>query len=391
MVLSWLAGDWKHTARFWAKKDYGFSFDQSQATLNLEESVVKNAQAPVLAALLFVDDSRKTERSQAFGLTLLVLAIIAFVMVCTSIGKTGPAGFGAQRIEGVTAASGNEDGTAIADNEGNRLLFINPSGQIVGMCGLDDRETPITTATVIRQTREEVLVAGVAHAEDGESVKTEAVLKFNIDGEYLGTVWKKDYTGEAVQAAPSIRDITTDDTGKLILTQFGLQEDIESYYDGTVTAYPQDGGDGKVLRKAVTPRDSTSFAIHYDPKDDRCDMADVYGRLFVERDNSGIGELANTGNRTLKVRAFDVSGDRAVLYDGQSQALYSADNLFGNTPLQLKELDTGTRCNAVSICGDTVTTILNNDAVRIYDLQSGSSKELTEVPLIAPKSPLAES
>jgi hypothetical protein len=51
-VLSWLAGDWKHTARWWAKKDYGFSFDQSQAVLNLEASVVKNVQAPVLAALL---------------------------------------------------------------------------------------------------------------------------------------------------------------------------------------------------------------------------------------------------------------------------------------------------------------------------------------------------
>ena len=51
-VLIWLAGDWKHNARGWIQRDYGFSYDQAQTLLNTEESVVKDVQAPVLTALL---------------------------------------------------------------------------------------------------------------------------------------------------------------------------------------------------------------------------------------------------------------------------------------------------------------------------------------------------
>ncbi len=180
-----------------------------------------------------MDDSHKLKHSQAFRLILLVLAIAAFAMVCTGIGKTEPLGFGSQRIEDATAALSNEKGTVIADDEGDRLLFINTSGQLVGMCGLDDKETPITTATVIRQMGEDVLVAGVAHAEDGESIKTEAVIKINMDGAYLDTVWKKDIEEDMVQATQSIRDITTDDKGNLILIQFGMQRDLDLYCSST--------------------------------------------------------------------------------------------------------------------------------------------------------------
>lgn len=330
-----------------------------------------------------VDDSRKSKHSQVLRLTLLVLAIAAFVMVCTSIGKTRPTGCGPQKIEGVTLASTSERGTVIADSEGDRLLFVNPSGQLVGMHGLDGKETPITSATIIRQVGEDVFVAGIAHAEDGESIKTEGVLKFNMDGEYLGTVWKKDYEKDAVQAMQTIRDITIDDEGNLILIQFGLHEDIDLYYDGTVTRYPQNAGDGQVLRKAVSPGDYAAREIRYDPKGDRCAMTDIYGGLFVERDNSGKGVRADTGNTTMLVKAFDINGDRAVVYDGKSHVLFRAENLFGDTQLRLEELGAGMQCNTLRLCGDTVTMVLDNDVVRIYDLQSGSSKELAEIPLIA--------
>ena len=83
--------------------------------------------------------------------------------------------------------------------------------------GLDDKKTPITTATIIHQAGNNVFVAGVAHGKDGESIGTEAVLRFDLDGEYLGTVWKKDYGEGVIQTSQSVRDITNNDEGDLIL------------------------------------------------------------------------------------------------------------------------------------------------------------------------------
>ncbi len=73
-----------------------------------------------------------------------------------------------------------------------------------------------------------------------------------------------------------------------------------------------------------------------------------------------------------------------MLYDGESHALFRTNNLFGGEQLQLEELDGGMRCDDITVCGNNVTTVLDNNAVRIYDLRSGSSRELTEAPLIAP-------
>ena len=69
-VLLWLAGDWKHNARGWAREDFGFAFDQSQSMLNLENALVQNAQAPVLSALV------------TLGATPCCLVLGAFLAVC---------------------------------------------------------------------------------------------------------------------------------------------------------------------------------------------------------------------------------------------------------------------------------------------------------------------
>ena len=69
-VLLWLAGDWKHTARGWAREDFGFAFDQSQSVLNLENALVSNAQAPVLSALV------------TMGATPCCLVLGAFLALC---------------------------------------------------------------------------------------------------------------------------------------------------------------------------------------------------------------------------------------------------------------------------------------------------------------------
>ena len=80
------------------------------------------------------------------------------------------------------------------------------------------------------------------------------------------------------------------------------------------------------------------------------------------------------------IQTFDMRGDTAVMYDENSNALIRVDDLFGDP--KLKDLDATARCNKVKMSGNTVTTIVDTGAVRIYDLGSGSMRELTEAPLI---------
>lgn len=79
--------------------------------------------------------------------------------------------WGSERFENASVASSSESGTVVADSDGERLLFIDPSGQLVGVFGLDDKETPITSATAIHQVGSDVYVAGIKHAEDGKAIK----------------------------------------------------------------------------------------------------------------------------------------------------------------------------------------------------------------------------
>ncbi|MEE1158677.1 MAG: MFS transporter [Atopobiaceae bacterium] len=327
-----------------------------------------------------MDKPHNPKRARILKIVLFVLALGAFVMICTDIGQTPAAAFGPERCEDASVASSNENGTVIAVNNGERLLFIDPDGQLVGVYGLDDEGAPITEALVIHQAGTDVYVAGTKHAGDGENIKTEGVLKFSMKGDYLGAVWKKDYEEGDIHVSPSISDITTDDEGDLMLVQFGQQKMHTILFKGTVTKVAQGGADEQVLREAVYPSDSFPYDIRYDPASNRCAMTDIYGNLFVEPDDGDESVPVSTGDRTLMIQAFDIRGDMAVMYDENSHALVRADNLYGD--IQLRDLYSTDHCVSVEISGDTVTTVLETGVVRTYDLASGSMHDLTEAPLI---------
>ena len=327
-----------------------------------------------------MNNSNKPNGARVIKILLFVLAIAAFVMICTDIGKTRTSAFGPERFEDASLASSSENGTVIADSNGERLLFLNPSGQLVGVYGLDDKSTPITGATAIHQVGTDVYVAGTKHAEDGENIQSEAVIKFNMKGQLLGTVWKEEYEEGDIQVTPTVGDITSDDEGNLILVRFGQQKMHTLYFAGTVTKVAQKGAEEQVLRETVYPKDSFPFDIRYDSQNDRCAMTDIYGKVFVERDDSGEAVQVPIGDKPLMIQTFDMRGDTAVMYDENSNALIRVDDLFGDP--KLKDLDATARCNKVKMSGDTVTTIVDTGAVRIYDLGSGSMRELTEAPLI---------
>ena len=244
-----------------------------------------------------MDKPRKPHYARVIKIVLFVLALGAFVMVCTDIGQTKAAAFGPERCEDVSLASSNENGTVIAADSGDRLLFLNPDGQLVGVYGLDDEGAPVTEASAIHQAGNDVYVAGIKHAEDGENIKTEGVLKFNMKGDYLGTAWKKDYEKGDVHVSPSISSITTDDDGNLILVQFGQQKMQTVTLAGTVTQVAQGGANEQVLREAVYPHNSFPYGICYDPTSSRCAMTDIYGKLFVEQgDNNELVPVSTATN-----------------------------------------------------------------------------------------------
>lgn len=326
-----------------------------------------------------MEELRKQKRAQVIKVLLAVLAVFAFVLVCTDIGKTRPTTVNMQTIRSASAASSGEGATVVAERESDSLLFINSSGQLVGIFGLDDREAPINEAMGIHQSGNNVYVLGVKRAEDGEKIQTEAILKFDIAGGYLGTVWKQDFEASDIQVNPSVTDFTTDGDGNLILVRFNEQEMHSLDFDGNVTKVMLDGTEEQVLRESVYPENSISFEIHYDPQNDRCVVTDLLGELFVEQDGSGKAVLASTGDRRLAVQTLDVRDGRAVMYDETSHSLLRVDNLFGD--MQFTELGTATWCDNLSINGDTATAIVDAGTVRIYDMTTGASHDLTEAPL----------
>ena len=182
-----------------------------------------------------MEELRKQKRAQVIKVLLAVLAVFAFVLVCTDIGKTRPTTVNMQTIRSASAASSGEGATVVAERESDSLLFINSSGQLVGIFGLDDREAPINEVMGIHQSGNNVYVLGVKRAEDGEKIQTEAILKFDIAGGYLGTVWKQDFEASDIQVNPSVTDFTTDGDGNLILVRFNEQEMHSLDFDGNVT------------------------------------------------------------------------------------------------------------------------------------------------------------
>ena len=307
------------------------------------------------------------------------LAIGAFVMVCTGIGQTKASSFGPERIDNPTVASHNEAGAVVADSDGSRLLFTDASGSLVGLYGLDNKQTPVDKACEIHQHGDIAYVAGLKHAEDGENIRTEAILKFNMRGDYLGAVWRQDYKENEVHVTPSVCDITTDDEGNVILVAYAEQKMHTLQLDATVTRLGKDSDKGQVLHEESHPCDSFPYDVRYDVTRNRLAMIDFNGTLYVEHDNPAELVRASVGDRQLMVQDFDTSGDMAVMYDEKSEALLRADNLFDD--ITITELATNIRCSNVEIGGDTATAVLDTGVLRIFDLVTGSSYDIKEIPL----------
>ena len=139
---------------------------------------------------------------------LFTLAIAAFVVVCTGIGKLHASPFALLAIEGASLASSDDAGTVVVDQGGTRLLFASPAGELRGLYGMAGRETPIDEVSLVRQVGNDVLVAGVKRAEDGERIKTEAVIRFDMSGTYKGVVWRRDYQDDEVRVTRRFRGAT---------------------------------------------------------------------------------------------------------------------------------------------------------------------------------------
>ena len=311
---------------------------------------------------------------------LFTLAIAAFVVVCTGIGKLHASPFAPLAIEGASLASSDDAGTVVVDQGGTRLLFASPAGELRGLYGMAGRETPIDEVSLVRQVGNDVLVAGVKRAEDGERIKTEAVIRFDMSGTYKGVVWRRDYQDDEVRVTRSIADVECDADGNVLLVTFADQQMHALQFDAAVTRLGRDGAEDTVLREAVHPADSCPYDVRLDATSGRLAMSDIFGIMHIERGQDPEATPVSPGGRDLAVQSFDLEGDTAVLYDEKSLSLIRVDDLFGEA--RPSEIVHDTRsCDSISVCGTHVATVDSDGVVRLLETSGEGARTIGDLPL----------
>ena len=318
--------------------------------------------------------------AKAAKVSLFGLAIAAFVVVCTGIGKLHANPFQNPSIESATTASASDSGTVVVDKGGTRLLFASPAGELRGLYGMAGRETPIDEVSLVRQVGNDVLVAGVKRAEDGERIKTEAVIRFDMSGTYKGVVWRRDYQDDEVRVTRSIADVECDADGNVLLVTFADQQMHALQLDAAVTRLGRDGAEDTVLREAVHPADSCPYDVRLDDTSGRLAMSDIFGIMHIERGQDPEATPVSPGGRDLAVQSFDLEGDTAVLYDEKSLSLIRVDDLFGEA--RPSEIVHDTRsCDSISVCGTHVATVDSDGVVRLLETSGEGARTIGDLPL----------
>ena len=311
---------------------------------------------------------------------LLALAIAAFVVVCCGIGKLHASPFSPLTVEGASLASSDDAGTVVVDRGGTRLLFANSADKLTGLYGMEGRETPIDEVSVVRQVNGDALVAGVKHAEDGERIKTEAVLRFDMSGTYKGVVWRRDYKDDEVRVTRSIADLACDADGNVLMARFTDQQMHALQLDVTVIRIGRDGSEDTVLHEAIHPASSYPYDVRIDATSGRLAMTDVFGIMHVDRGQGDEAEPVRPGGRDLAVQSFDLKGDTAVLYDEKSRSLIRVDDLFGEA--QASDIARDARsCDSVAMGGSHVATVDSTGVVTLLEVSGQGARTLQELRL----------
>ena len=322
--------------------------------------------------------SGRTAKAAKAG--FLALAIAAFVVVCCGIGKLHASPFSPLTVEGASLASSDDAGTVVVDRGGTRLLFANSADKLTGLYGMEGRETPIDEVSVVRQVNGEALVAGVKHAEDGERIKTEAVLRFDMSGTYKGVVWRRDYQDDEVRVTRSIADLACDADGNVLMARFTDQQMHALQLDVAVIRIGRDGSEDTVLREAIHPASSYPYDVRIDATSGRLAMTDVFGIMHVDRGQGSEAEPVRPGGRDLAVQSFDLKGDTAVLYDEKSRSLIRVDDLFGEARASDIARDARS-CDSVAMGGSHVATVDSTGVVTLLDASGQGARTLQELRL----------
>ncbi len=308
---------------------------------------------------------------------LLVTAFLAFVMVCANAGQAQPTPFFPFAFDKPLMASRNERGMVVVDKNGSRILFLTSNEKLVNVLDLTTDQVPITEVSCIRQDGGDIFVAGAKRIIDGENVASESVLRFSVQGRLLNTVWHVDYQTDEVRANSTITDLVCKDNDVFVVQKNAA--DVFMSFGVDIFKIARSGATSEELRSRTSRNVTSLYDARYFSTQDLCILTDSYGILHSEQ-MSGADLCKTFGDwSTRKIGCWNADGTKALLYDVGSGELLRTDNVLKNAPVT--RLDAPGPCKHVSLCDNLATATLDSGAVRVYDLASGQTHDLSEVSL----------
>lgn len=298
---------------------------------------------------------------------LLALTVAAVIVVCMSVGQTKYVPFSPFTINNPHTAVSNEHGSVVVDSESGRLLFLDPSDQLVSAVELDRYEIPIKEANLLSQDGEFVYVAGATRADDGESVVSEAVLLYSVDGLYLEKLWEKKYEDGEGPAVPSVTDLTVTGNGDLMITRV----------DGTATMATSaelikvnDKGEEEPQRSLSYPQGVPIHDADYLADANRLLLVSESGDVALEGEPGKEATVLYQAKPQQRYQKVVVYEKHAGLYNSATGELLYAGDFVGAS--QLMTIDSGLTIASLSLNKNLLTAVLDDGIVRVYDLSKAS-------------------
>ena len=311
-----------------------------------------------------MSDTPQSEPISRRVLVIGVLALASIFIVCASIGQAKFVPFALIKFDNPSAAVSNGQGTVVADQESERLLFLDESDQLTRAVELDRYEVPIKEATFLKQDGEYVYVAGATRAEDGESIVSEAVLAYAVDGTYLSKVWEKKYEKGEGPAPPSITGLGVQKNGNLLITRLDGTTTMPLYVE---LLEVNDKGEEQVLRSYKAPLDVPIHDADYLVDQDRILLVSESGDVALEGADGKEATVLYQASSTQRFQTVVVSGNYAELFNSaQGELLFTTDFIGGG---KLHAVSSVPSVAYASIDGDLLTVVYGGDAVRVYDLK----------------------
>jgi len=256
---------------------------------------------------------KNAKKKFALHLTIQILTVAALVIIGLSIGKPYYFPFfTTQKWDAPTNYSKSTDGADVIIDKGRTRVTISTSedqDHITGVIGKVSGSGQTTLGQAAMTDGRYVYIVSLNKRGNTTAIASESVLKYDMQGNYIGVVAKKTWPEKEIHASPVIRDLYLNKAGQLeVILADGKQISFCHVNDKQeITAY-----------KTVTIPDGTVF---------RCDENDSLGRLEIVTIS---GDIYTYDGETL---THDYTNTGAHLFNyaarGDDGKIYASDHNNG--------------------------------------------------------------